>query len=142
MNILNYFTNLVFGAVYAQGTPAAGASTVEKVQTELPFRIPTLTAILTFVIRFFFVIAALAALLFLILGAINWVTSAGEKEKVTKAQEKIQAAVVGLVILVAVLALVITLEQVVFKGSVCFGITCDIKTVIPELLTPKAIGTP
>jgi len=75
-------------------------------------------------------------LLFLILGAITWVTSAGEKEKVTKAQEKIQAAVVGLVILVAVLALVITLEQVVFKNSVCFGITCDIKDVIPQLLTP------
>jgi len=135
MNILNHLTNLVFGTVYAQGP-------TDSVQAQLPFVIPSLTGILTFVIRFFFVIAALAALLFLILGAVAWVTSAGEKEKVSKAQEKIQAAVVGLVILVAVLALVITLEQVVFKGSVCFGITCDIKTVIPGLLTPKTPVVP
>ena len=138
MNIINYLNNLVFRTVYADPP----APTAESVQTSLPFRIPTLTGMLTFVIRFFFVIAALAALLFLILGAISWVTSAGEKEKVTKAQEKIQAAVVGLVILVAVLALVITLETVVFKGSVCFGITCDIKDVIPELLQKKPIGMP
>lgn len=132
MNILNYLNNLLIPAVYAEAVPTSA----DSVQARLPFTIPSLTGILTFVIRFFFVIAALAALLFLILGAINWVTSAGEKEKVTKAQEKIQAAVVGLVILVAVLALVITLEQVVFKNSVCFGITCDIKGTIPGLLTP------
>jgi len=133
MNIINYLNNLVFRTVYADPPIPTSA---DNVQARLPFVIPSLTAILTFVIRFIFVVAALAALLFLILGAISWVTSAGEKEKVTKAQEKIQAALVGLVILVAVLALVITLEQVVFKNSVCFGITCDIKDVIPQLLTP------
>lgn len=135
MNILNYLNNLVFRTVYADPPPMP--TSADNVQARLPFVLPSLTGILTFVIRFFFVIAALAALLFLILGAINWVTSAGEKEKVTKAQEKIQAAVVGLVVLVAVLALVITLETVVFKNSVCFGITCDIKTVVPELLKPQ-----
>lgn len=136
MNFLFYLNSLIFRTVYAGPTPA------NTVEYNLPFRIPNLTALLSFVIRFFFIIAGLAALLFLVLGALNWVTSSGEKEKVSKAQDKIQAAVVGLMILVAVLALVVTLETVVFKGSLCLGLTCDISSSIPRLLDPKPTGSP
>ncbi len=138
--IFGFLNSLIFKTVYAidpeppgAGGGAAAAVTEDKVRvTGLQFTIPSLSQVLTFVIRFFFVIAGLAALLFLILGALAWVTSAGEKEKVNKAQEKIQAAVVGLVVLVAVLALMVTIEQFVFAGKVCFGISCDMH--IPQLL--------
>lgn len=93
-----------------------------------------LSTILSFFIRFFFSIAALVALLYLLLGAFEWVTSGGEKEKVSKAQQKIQAAVIGVILIVAVLAIVVTLEQLVFRGAICFGITCGIK--IPGLIEP------
>jgi amino acid transporter len=93
-----------------------------------------LSTILSFFIRLFFTIAALAALLYLLLGAFEWITSGGEKEKVSKAQQKIQAAVIGVVLIVAVLAIVVTLEQLVFRGAICFGITCGIK--IPGLIQP------
>lgn len=98
----------------------------------LGFVPPTLPDILTFIIRFFFVIAGLAALLYLLLGSLAWVTSSGDKENVKKAQEKIQAAVIGLVVIVAVLAIIVTLEQVVFQQKICIGLSCGI--TIPSLI--------
>jgi magnesium-transporting ATPase (P-type) len=94
-----------------------------------------LATVLSFFVKAFFTVAALTALLFLLWGAFAWITSSGEKEKVTKAQEKIQAAVIGIILIVAVLAIVVTLESIVFRQAICFGITCDIK--LPELIQPK-----
>lgn len=102
---------------------------------DLGFKIPSLGDILTFTIRSFFVIGGLAALFFMLLGAFAWVTSGGDSEAVTAAQQKIQAAVVGLLIMVAVLALVWTLEQVIFNRRICLGLSCPI--TIPSLLKPS-----
>ena len=117
MKLLNSFfqavNSLLVKDVYAQG-----------IIDELG--IPTFQQIVTFLVRFFFFIAGLAALIFLILGAFSWVTSSGDKEKVEAAQKKIQAAVVGLIVLVAVVSLVAVLEQVVFAEKICLGFTCAI----------------
>ncbi|MEO6508729.1 MAG: hypothetical protein ABIO02_02140 [Patescibacteria group bacterium] len=101
-------------------------------EEKLGFQIPTFSEILTFAIRLFFIIGGLAALAMLLLGAFTWITSGGEKEKVQAAQRKIQSAVLGLIMIVVVLALVVTLEQVVFAGKLCFGLSCGI--TIPALL--------
>lgn len=96
------------------------------------FAIPSLADVVGFVIKFLFFFAGMAALLYLLLGAFAWVTSSGDKENVKKAQDKIQAAVVGLVIIVVVLVIIATMEQVVLPGAFCIGLTCPIK--IPALL--------
>jgi len=83
-------------------------------------------------IRAFFIIAGLAALLYLLLGALAWVTSGGNKENVDKARDKITAAVLGLIIIVAVLAIIVTFEQVIFRQQICLGLSCNL--VIPALL--------
>jgi len=57
-----------------------------------------------FLIRIFFIVAFLAALLYGLLGALEWIGSGGEKEKLEKAQLKITNAIVGLIIIVAVIA--------------------------------------
>jgi len=57
-----------------------------------------------FLIRIFFIVAFLAALLYGLLGAFDWISSSGEKEKIEKAQLKITNAIVGLIIIVAVIA--------------------------------------
>jgi hypothetical protein len=101
----------------------------------LGFKIPSLGDILTFAIRGFFVVAGLAALFYMLLGAFAWVTSGGDSEAVSAAQGKIQAAVVGLLIMVAVLGLVWTLEQVVFNRRICLGLSCPV--TIPALLKPS-----
>ncbi len=98
----------------------------------LGFNIPTLGDLLTFAIRGFFVIAGLAALFYMLLGAFAWVTSGGDKDAVSAAQQKIQAAVVGVLVIVAVLAIIWTLEQVVFQEAICFGLSCAV--TLPSLL--------
>lgn len=95
-----------------------------------------LSTILSFLIKFFFSLAALAALLYLLLGAFAWITSGGSKENVEKAREKIQAAVIGIILIIAVIAIAVTLEQFVFKGAICFGFSCPIK--IPGLIEPSS----
>ena len=99
---------------------------------QLGFKIPSLGDILTFTIRGFFVIAGLAALFYMLMGAFAWVTSGGDKDAVSAAQQKIQAAVLGLIIVVAVLAIIWTLEQVIFKRRICLGLSCPV--TLPGLI--------
>lgn len=51
------------------------------------------------------IVAVLAALFFLVLGGLQWITSGGDKAGVEGAQHKIQAALIGLVIVFAVFAI-------------------------------------
>lgn len=116
--------------VQAQGQPAS--NTVEVDQGALGFQIPNFSEILTFMIRFFFVLAGISALLFLLWGSLDWVTSGGEKDKVEKARAKILNALIGVIVIVATLSIVWTLEQVIFRENLCFGISCPM--TLPLLL--------
>ena len=129
MNIFKSFNNKING--FLIGTVFA-ASYSDVANVNVGFKIPSLADIVSFVIKFLFIIAGLAALIFLLLGALSWVTSSGDKENVKKAQEKIQAAVVGLVVIIGVLAIIVTLEQVVFNQKLCLGISCPIS--MPSLI--------
>lgn len=88
--------------------------TIEKAQ--LGFEVPDISVVITFIIRALFVVAGLMALLYLLLGGISWVTSGGNKESVQKARDKIEAAVIGLIVVFAVLAVVVLLENVLKTG--------------------------
>lgn len=99
----------------------------ERVNLNIPWK-PKMEDILSFAVKFLFIIAGLMALLYLILGAISWITSGGSKEGVEKARNKIEAAIVGLVVLFAALAIIALLENVLNIG---LGLT---KTIIfPQL---------
>jgi len=115
-----------------QGEPEVQGLMVDT--SKLGFAIPTLSDLLTFAVRVFFVIAGLAALFYMLIGAFSWVTSGGDKDAVAAAREKIQSAVVGLIMMVVVLAIVWTLEQVVFKRRICLGVSCPL--TFPSLLEP------
>lgn len=135
--IQNFITKHSSKAAYALMAPvyAAGATSAE-LSVSLGWTIPSIGEILTFVIRFFFVMAGLLALFFLLLGALGWVTSGGSKEGVEKAREKIVAAVVGVVLIVVVLSIIWTLEKVVFHCNICFGIACPL--TIPSIIPGSA----
>lgn len=133
--LIAYLTNLgifflaPFG-VNAQVDPA------EVIISErgLGFQIPTFSDLLTFIIRFFFVLAGLAALLFLLWGSIDWITSGGDKDKVESARNKIVQALMGVIVVIATLTIIWSLENIVFQKKLCFGISCPI--TLPELLKP------
>ncbi|MCX6732121.1 MAG: hypothetical protein NTV98_01110 [Candidatus Roizmanbacteria bacterium] len=107
--IVNGLNALIFLAMAK--TSFAQVSSTSRVA--VGWTIPSLADVVGFLIKFLFFFAGLAALLYLLLGAFSWVTSSGDKENVKKAQDKIQAAVVGLVIIVVVLVIIATMEQVV-----------------------------
>lgn len=98
-------------------------------KVSLGFEIPGFDKVLTFIIRFFFIVAGLVALIYLLLGALSWITSGGNKENVDKAREKIQAALIGVILLFVVLAIVGVVENVLGIG---LGITKDI--IFPKLI--------
>lgn len=132
--LLAGFTVLTNGVHAAASCDAAGSyPACTSIDTgKLGFKIPSLGDILTFVIRAFFVIAGLAALFYMLLGAFAWVTSGGDSDAVSAAQQKIQAAVVGMLIIVGVLAIIWTLEQVIFNRRICLGLSCPL--TLPGLI--------
>ena len=56
-------------------------------------------SIVTFLVAFIIVIAVLAAVLYIVIGAFQWITSGGDKQKVADARNHILAAVIGLIII-------------------------------------------
>ena len=105
------------------------AADISYAPVNLGFTVPTLDQVLTFVIRGFFIIAGLVALVYLLLGALAWITSGGNKENVDKAREKIQAALIGVILVFVVLAIVGVVENVLSLG---LGITKPI--IFPKLI--------
>lgn len=105
------------------GTETSGSTVA------LGFTIPSFDSVLTFLLRFLFIVGGLVAVLYLLLGALAWITSGGNKESVDKAREKIQAAIVGLVVMFAVLAVIVVLESIFSLG---LGISQPIK--FPKLI--------
>lgn len=93
------------------------------------FKAPNFTDLLTFGIRLAFVAAGILALYYLVTGAISWITSNGEKENVDKARKKIEAAVIGLVLVFVVFGIAALLETVLKIG---LGITAPI--ALPTLV--------
>lgn len=78
--------------------------------------------VITNAINFLFVVAAMMALVFLIIGGVKWLTSQGEKEGVNKARETIVAAIVGLVI-IFLSYLIINFVLNLFVGVSLFNLT-------------------
>lgn len=91
------------------------------------FKIPEFGDVLTFLIRTFFIIGGIIAMLYLLLGAFSWITSGGNKENVDKAREKITNALVGVILIFVVLAVVTVVEQIFFPADSGLGLTKPIK---------------
>lgn len=101
-------------------------------EQDLNFKIPDLATVLTFAVQFFFVIGGLFALMYLLWGSFDWIVSGGDQTKVDNARKKIQAALIGSIVIVASLSLIVTLEKLVFREKICFGVSCPIR--VPVLL--------
>jgi len=71
-------------------------------------------------IQLFFFVAGLAALVYLLWGAFDWINSSGEKEKLSKAQNKITSAVIGLILVVVVVVVFNALMGTVLGGKFGF----------------------
>jgi len=82
-------------------------------------------------IQLFIFVSAIAALIYLLWGAFDWIGSNGEKEKLSKAQNKIQNAAIGLILVVVVLVVFNVIMGTVLGGK--FGIQEGFKFKIPSI---------
>lgn len=122
----------VLGFLFISSVYAQSGSSVQVDPVALGFAIPTFSDLLTFLIRFFFLLAGIAALVMMLWGALAWVTSGGEKDGVEKARDKIVAAIVGMIMIVVALAVIWSMENIVFSKKICFGLSCPVR--LPALL--------
>ena len=76
-----------------------------------------LGSVINGVLSFVMVIAALLVLGYLIMGAMEWITSGGDKGKTEAARNKITAAVVGIIILAASFAILNLVLNFIGFGS-------------------------
>lgn len=91
--------------------------------SQVPFT--NLGAILSNLLLVLFFVAALLAFLFIVIGGIQWITAGGDKAAASSARDRITAAVVGLLIVVAAFAVTLIISAVfginlfsfVFPGS-------------------------
>lgn len=75
-------------------------------------------SLITAVLSFVMIIAALLVFLYLILGGIEWITSGGDKGKTESARNKITSAVIGIIILAASWAILLLILQFLgFEGG-------------------------
>ncbi len=101
---------------------------------DVGFQVPTFSVLLGNIIKLVFFVAGLLAIFQLLMGGFEWVISGGEEKKIEAARAKIVAAVVGLVVMIASLSLAIFLEQVVFGGKICLGISCPMNLNFLKLI--------
>lgn len=98
------FTSPAFAATITLSDPQYGATNIDTVIKS------GISAII--------VLAALIALVMLILGGINWMTSGGDKQKTEEAQKRITNAIIGLAIVAAAWAIYRLLLTVFLGGGV------------------------
>jgi hypothetical protein len=90
---------------------AFGQFDVEPVGPDAtPF--PNLGSLIRNILSLIFFIAGLLAFIYLLIGGIQWITSGGDKAAASAARDRITAALVGLIIIVAAFAITLVLEQV------------------------------
>lgn len=97
-------------ALLVLATPAAQAVTsftIENVGGQIGLGSADLKATVINIIKWVLGILALVAVVMIIWGGIQWMTAAGNEERVEKAKKIISAAVIGLIIILLAWAIVI-----------------------------------
>ena len=110
----------IFGTVKNPGSEFVGNDPVQG-----------LGNLIAFFIQIVLFIGGLAALLYLLWGAFDWINSSGEKEKLVKAQNKMMNAVIGLILMVAAFTIFSFVMGTVLGGK--FGIGGDFQITLPQI---------
>jgi hypothetical protein len=71
-----------------------------------------LGSFLTTTIQIIYIVAAIAFLFMVVLGAFQWIISGGDKEKVSSAQKRITHAIIGIILLALTFVFVRIIGQV------------------------------
>ena len=90
---------------------------VESPEGIVPANTP-IGAIVTFLVGFIIVLAILVAVFFIVIGALQWITSGGDKQKVADARNHIIAAIVGLIIVALTFVIINVVTEALGLGPI------------------------
>lgn len=96
----------VFGKITPPVKGVGGANTADS-----------LARLISGGINIFLIVAGVIGLVYMLWGALSWVTSSGDKERLQKAQGRIRSAVVGIFLTIVVLVIFNTIFAIVFKDA-------------------------
>jgi hypothetical protein len=96
-------------SAFAQNTPGTGRITIRRPDKGYS----DLGEFITAAINFVFIIAAIAVLIMLVWGAVQWIFSGGEKDAVASARNRILHALIGLAVLAVAFAVAVVFGQFV-----------------------------
>ncbi len=68
-------------------------------------------SLISSVLSFVMLVAAILVLLYLLWGGMEWITSGGDKSKLEKARQRITSAILGIVVLAGTLAIFSVVQQ-------------------------------
>ncbi len=118
-------------AAYAQGVNIQLTDPGRGVEATTPIGL-----VISRALSIVYIVATLVVLFYIVLGAFNWITSGGDKEKVGAARKQIFAALVGLALLALALLITNTVAQLLGFGNIF-----DLR-VIPSLRQTPVTNTP
>lgn len=108
---MNFSLQPLITSVYAASTDVVG---VIDVPAGVPSAVTSTTGIISALVRFIVVIAGIFSLWQFLTGGLGFITSGGDKGKLTEAQNKIQMSLIGLVIISASFIIIALVSQVLF----------------------------
>ena len=104
MSTLTSIISTIF-SVSAQGINSVFGSPIKPPGPVFDNPVDGLGKVLMTTVQTFVLFAAFAALIYLLWGAIQWITSGGEQEKLEKSRLQMTHAVLGIILLIAVLGI-------------------------------------
>lgn len=102
------FTPLIVSLIFPASAMAQGSSFNIGLESQVASRVSInddLGSFISRVISAIIIMAGIAAFLYMILGGVKWITSGGEKDKITDARDKVTQAIVGLAVVAAAWAI-------------------------------------
>ena len=104
---------LLTEAVYAQPTVGLDMDRPDRgMKVNLGNPASTIGTIFTNVIVIFFTVGAIGFVVMFLWGAVNWILSGGDKEKIAGARKRITTAIVGLVLLSLTFVITLVIGQI------------------------------
>jgi hypothetical protein len=122
---MNILIQLLSNSVYAYDPVG-----VIALPTGVPSEISSTTTVISGLIRFIIVIAGIFSLWQFLTGGLAFISSGGDKGKITEAQNKIQMSIVGLVIIAASFIIIAIISQLLF-GSFTYILAPNIESIAP-----------
>lgn len=118
---IKIFLFIIFFAVFAGNAFAAIGLDPNRdmpgIKPNIQNPASTLGIVIQNVIFLFFTIGALGFIIYFIWGAVDWILSGGDKEKIAGARKKITTAIIGLVLLSLTFVIMQVVGQILGIGS-------------------------